>query len=427
MLLEIERIGQRKMGRRRQNYYSPTSGKTYEGLYKRPGDNRWTIAATGETKRFDDEVQAIAWFTAWSRKNNRDIVAVTPEGIQSASPSNAPHWDAGTLPELDKATLAAYFRNQLLTNAVEWAELCGLPTLANFRDMPLPRKSIRLQDLIDTYDLHSEVKPRRKWNAKKIWKSFADSTKAETLRDLTADTVLRFKDEQVATGDSSETLRWRFACIKGVISFGLTRAMDAEEIKLALDKCKVLKAPKGTTKPKSHPIEVEDFHKLLAHADEFMTAAILCGLNCSLHPGEVMGMEWSEIDLARKTYCTDRSKTGVIRAAYLWDRTIEAIQKLPRKSGYVFTSPTGVAYTTGKVTKAFADLRTAAGINPETVFDWIKDGSYTASVQAKVSFELCQIHNGHKLPGKSDEYISRNPEMTKPATDAVEKHYFGTK
>lgn len=445
MLMQIESKFGRKMGRRREHHRDSRTGLPVVGLYKRPGDNRWTIAATGETFRCDDEVLAIDRFRQWERQHKKTSVAFTAGGQQLSAQSAdviqqaiegaaqleaphafTPHTDLAAIYQMDKGHFYAFMRELLLNNAVECAEGTGLPTLANFRDMPIPRASVKMSDLIAAYLEHAEVKQYRKNSIEKLWNKFTETTGAATVRDLTTESILKFRDAEVATGKTPETLKWIFAAIKGVFSFGLDRAFDAVEIRTALDKCVVLKAPNGTGTPKNpSPITREELETLLSKSDEFMQAAILIGLNFCLHPGEAMAVKWSEIDSSGKTFQSRRSKTAVIRAAGLWDRTIAALEKLPKRSEYVFTSTTGLNYSVSMLNKKFAELRANCEVPADLVFDALRDGAYTAACAAGVPMNLCMLLAGHKLPAEADHYVQRNPGMVKPATDAVEKHYFG--
>ena len=87
MLMQEQKFGQSKMGRRRLPYQSPTSGKTYDGLYKRPGDNRWTIIETNETFRQNDEQLAIDEFYRRTGKNKKGRIAFTAGGEQISEQS----------------------------------------------------------------------------------------------------------------------------------------------------------------------------------------------------------------------------------------------------------------------------------------------------------------------------------------------------
>ena len=71
-------------------------------------------------------------------------------------------------------------------------------------------------------------------------------------------------------------------------------------------------------------------------------------------------MKWSEIDLAKATMITARNKTGRIRIAALWPRTIEALKAWGSKSDSVFTTEVGTKADYLCVYRLFKTLRKEA-------------------------------------------------------------------
>ena len=110
-----------------------------------------------------------------------------------------------------------------------------------------------------------------------------------------------------------------------------------------MDRAAVLVPPPHHAKFDPRPISPEAFHKLLAAANELERAALLLSLNACLYLSELLDVDWSELHLNAHEpyYLTNRNKTGMIRAAVLWPRTIDALRKLRRTPGKVFRSRTG--------------------------------------------------------------------------------------
>jgi integrase len=153
-----------------------------------------------------------------------------------------------------------------------------------------------------------------------------------------------------------------------------------------------------------------------------MRCILLLALNTCSYLGEVLRFKWADIDFKKRTLCSRREKTGIIRIACLWDETIDAINKLERKGAAIFVGERGPAnYKT--VYKRFAELRDRAKL-PHVQTGSFRDGAYTAVVEAGIDINLARLLAGHAT-GISDHYLARRPTMVQPACDAVRKQFFG--
>jgi integrase len=416
----------RKMGRK-QKHYVTMKGETIVGLGKRPGDNRWTIIETGETKRWNTEHEALSWFKEWQVAQGKGVVrmatnfkpinsgftaddkqisATSAEVMQQAIAGVAelndtleanvadandtgdeqllqnavdekkalaikpPTIKMGSFIDIPESILGAWLRHATLNNSDYLAQITGIPQYRNLKDMPLPRASVSLKSLIEAYKMHAEVTETRKSKVETTWNKFAEITGATTLRELDVQKVLAFKDALVAEGHSPDTLASYFTRITGVIRFGLGRAMDAVEIQNALNKCEVLVPPKtngekGKTKNNAKPITKENFKKLLeaAAGDDEMVAMLWLMLNCGLYLKDVSGLKWIMFDFNKNTFFQFRNKTDKPQAACLWQETLDALSKIERKGEYVFQSAHGTAFSVGALRNKFRNIVKAAG-NP---------------------------------------------------------------
>lgn len=132
----------------------------------------------------------------------------------------------------------------------------------------------------------------------------------------------------------------------------------------------------------------------------------------------------SECDFAARTLVTDRDKTGVTRVAVLWDRTIEAIRRLPKTNHtHLFLSREGRPYDADGLRTAFRKLRDKAGVDESVKFNHIRDGAYTAAIEGGADLTKAKMLAGHET-GISDAYLKRKPSMVADAVAAIEKHYF---
>jgi integrase len=134
-------------------------------------------------------------------------------------------------------------------------------------------------------------------------------------------------------------------------------------------------------------------------------------------------LNWSDIDLQKRTLTTHRAKTGIVRVAVLWQRTMEALAKLPKDTDAIFlTSGTRMRHNYQTFYKNFKAVRKAAKVNVQ-VSD-IRDGSYTAAVEAGIELHICKLLAGH-ASGIDDHYVKRRPMAVSAACSAIEAAYFG--
>lgn len=397
--------GMTKRGRKHLPHKT-RDGRTIDGLYKKPNSNVWRVLATGQEFRCNDEVQAVAKF-----------YRMTQPGKAQFELSFRDHQNN----TVDRDQLAGYFRDQLLNNRVQFAAEVGIPQLANWQDIPLPKPSIKLAELIDLYVQHAEVKPRHIKKCIKCWKTFTESVNVETLMELTAQKFITWNDGLKAQGYAGPTIEQNIKCVRSVISFGIKRGLDAREVDGCLSVSKVIEMPESLVKdPK--PISREDWDCLMAACNtDVEVAFLLLSMNCCLYCQDVTTMLWSELNLDKGLYQTRRGKTGVVRAATLWNRTVEVLKKLPKTGKHVFTSPNGSAYHVETIRCWFKDIRTAAGLNVE--HNQIRDGAYTVAASTG-NMTASLLLAGHKLQGEADHYVQRNPGMVRQACEAVEFSYF---
>ena len=71
--------------------------------------------------------------------------------------------------------------------------------------------------------------------------------------------------------------------------------------------------------------------------------------------------------------------------------------------------------------RLFKVVRKAAGLE-SVQFAQLRDGSYTAAVEAGIDLNVCRLLAGHAT-GISDHYVKRRPTMVAAACDAVRAAY----
>lgn len=357
---ELSRLAKNESKRgRKQKPHIARDGTPVAGLYHCP-DGRWRIVATGERYTEPDEAVAIAKFRQWQQRRQPEAVArisftAAPERLESELRKS----HVGRVYELTKdvgGSCAVQPQDELVFNlpeAVVWqwvaqqlrknpdraAQLSGLPQWANFKWMEFPQTAIQLEHLVKAYEDHANCLPASKRAVRVAWDEMVMLTGAKTAAELTDHSLIAYADEVKKTYTGSYAGD-RLQRVKRVLSFAMSRPFDRKQIRFVLDLMAVLKKPKVVKNYQPSPVDRRDLAKLLKAADAFDTALILLALNCCMYADEVLAVDWKVIDLNAGTLVTSRGKTGIIRVAVLWTRTIKALQVLKQtaKPGAIFKS-----------------------------------------------------------------------------------------
>jgi integrase len=420
------------MARPQKPHHQSWDNRPVVGLYRCP-DGRWRINATGEKFTCHDEREAIRRFRHWEQQQAgmQVLIPRPPVMPEEMGPFDYKGEPRPRPPHSINSTDFWPWLRELFLNHPEYlAEQMALPQLLNIRHMDMPRPGLKLTELIRAYKEKNPSTPKAKARCVAIFEKLIDHSGARTLDDLTAAALERFKlsVEQSKDIRSAGTKTWMFGQVKAMLSFGLKVGLDQQQIRAALDRCRVLWTADAPPPMQPKPISKEDFHKLLhAAGGGPWRAWLLLGLNAALYLEELCAAKWAELDLDDCVYCTIRNKTKtdrIPRAATLWEETIAALRSLPRGPVYVFTSAHGTRFASSNArANAFADLRERAGVAKEIGFSSLKDAAYSIACQSAPDERLARVLAGHRAPGLLDNYVLRHPEVVRPACDAIYRAY----
>ncbi len=431
---------------RKANHYVAQDGRSIEGL-TRQTDGRWRII--GSTTKFSepDEAMAIAKFRKLTGKDATLEIPVPigddsmniEERIKAIGEADNIRMTTMYLPDdfdvqgpiipakiksiesyikVKETVFWNWLRDQLLTNSLYISQRVGIPQVANLKS-PAVTKATPFSDLLDNYIREANVGEKTFYKVKKEFKRFMKIV-GKTTDDLSVKSLATYR-KSFKPSWSAQTSKTKIAYIKSVFSLAQKTGLIGSSVDDAL---LTLRAPSVTGGYTPSPMAKEDFRTLLDGSDDLWRAILLLSLNCCLYLQECSVVKWDDLDLEKKTFVTRRAKTKVIRAATLWDETIEAVKKMKTKTDYVFSSTHGTSYSAISLRMAFAELRKRVGVNENVKFNHIRDGAYTAAVQKKgVEEKFARVLAGHKATGLQDNYVMRNPEITRDACDAVYAAY----
>lgn len=420
----------KRRGRPSKPYKSPW-GEVINGLRHDPKRGRWFAIGGGLEFVEQDERLAVARFRAWQSEQDGVTVELkrTHPNIRIDFGSESSVKPFAKPTAVDDADLWSYVREQLISRPHWVAERVGIAEVARLGDLPKPTPSPKLADLGELFQAKSTVERAYRRRVELAWTDFEKFCKKQdvtTVRLLTADITADYSDDVNGRGFSPKYTGHWFTSIQRVVNFAMERGQNPTDCRHALDCFKTFQRPKATSGADPKPIGRDEYRLLLSIAeDKRMRGALLIMLNLCMYPQESLNLDWSDIDLDKKTVVTDRSKTKVVRIGVLWDETIEALDKIKTpKTGPIFLSREGSRWSVKTLGKQFRDLRASADLPSDTTMDQLRDGAYTAAVGADgVELKHAMLLAGHSS-GISDYYVKRNPTMVKDAVAAVYRAYF---
>lgn len=326
------------------------------------------------------------------------------------------------------------------TDPVDAAQKLGDPRLKNLDAIKAPKPSLRLSEIAEIYNSKVDVDPQERRLVGRFFNQFAKVAGVKTIREVQGSHVKAYRDtiigEYEKRGLSPIWVRNRYTKVKTLLSYALKLGEDQNEITRVLLLCKMLEAPKDLSGASSRPISREDLHAILRVADARETAMTLVGLNCAFYPIDICRVPESAVDLDKGEVVFDRIKVGkpIARVAVLWQRTIKAIESYRSETPHeavdkdgnrlVFANNYGRMLIKGRFNPLWFKLKQKAGC-PGAVFSQLRDGAYTAAIEAGIDITHCEVLLGHSIGEVKDWYFKRRPQLLAPACAAIEKHYFG--
>ncbi len=174
---------------------------------------------------------------------------------------------------------------------------------------------------------------------------------------------------------------------------------------------KLLPARTKVAKVRHHPAmpytELPSFMAELRDRSSVSARALEFAILTAARTGEVIGAQWSEIDLGARiwTIPAERMKAGREHRVPLSERAVEVLSQLPREAEWVF--PGG---RTGKPLSNMALLELMRGMRPgdgfvphgfrSTFRDW-------ASERTAFPHEVCEMALAHAIPNKVESAYRR--------------------
>jgi len=328
----------------------------------------------------------------------------------------------------DETTFWEQVRKYLLEDPKLVALKTGIKEIARLHTLPEPTAPLPLQTIIDEYINGKVFKYQRQYDdAKVIWDEFAKAVGVDTVDDIQPANLTNYN--KVLRSYKPRTQKNRRDTVSAILNYAalLHRPHRDTIAALKVDIKGVVKTAKKSA-PQPKPWKPAEYHAMLdaCKDDPMWHAILLVSINLGLHGTEMCDLRKEEFDLDNNAFRSTRTKTGVARVAYLWDRTVTAIRKWIATPEYaaietplLFYNGTG-ALNIRKVNAKIRTIRNAAKVN--VVFDGIRDLTRTsAGAENLVAIKWIM---GHTLPGEDDTYAFRDAKETKSVLQKVERAVF---
>jgi len=333
----------------------------------------------------------------------------------------------------------AKLREFILSDPKQAALKIGIPEIANLAAVKPPPPSLPLKHVADFYRDKIDLSETEANRSVRWWDHFRKIVKCQTVRDIEADHIQLYHDSIIGEYRKDKLspawVKHRFGKVKTMLSYAMTKGQDQQEISRVLGLCRMLIAPRNRNGVDSDPITRQQVQALLKVADQREKAIILLGLNCAFYPVDISRLPVSAVDLSKRAVIFDRTKTGnpIPRVAILWERTVKAIRAYQKSYSHeatdkdgqplLFANSEGRQLLKNTVVKWIKNLCDKADC--KVVFSQLRDGAYTAVVDAGVDITQAEVLLGHKIGKVKDAYLKRRPSIVADGCQAVEKHYFG--
>ena len=163
--------------------------------------------------------------------------------------------------------------------------------------------------------------------------------------------------------------------------------------------------------------------RLLAATPDWLREINTFALNTGMRQGEILSLQWQDVDFARGTLVVMKSKNRERRTIPL-NSTVFAVLAAKqaacgRKDGPVFTTSTGTRLKARYVVRAFTKARDRAGI-PDFRFHDLRHTFATRLVQKGVDLYKVQRLLGHKTGVMTQRYAHHSSESLRDGVKVLD-------
>jgi integrase len=162
---------------------------------------------------------------------------------------------------------------------------------------------------------------------------------------------------------------------------------------------------------------------LLTSSSPWLQEIIGFALNTGMRQGEILNLQWQDVDFARGLLMVMKSKNGTRRTIPLNARVYELLSAKQATTGTthgpVFTTPRGNELQVRFLVREFCEARDRAGI-PDFRFHDMRHTFATRLVQRGVDLYKVQRLLGHKTSTMTQRYAHHSPESLRDGVNVLD-------
>jgi integrase len=170
-------------------------------------------------------------------------------------------------------------------------------------------------------------------------------------------------------------------------------------------------------------LAAEEEDRLLAASSPWLREFIVFALNTGMRQGEILNLQWQDVDFARGTLVVMKSKNGTRRTIPLNSKVYEllAVKQAAAgaSKGRVFTTPRGNDLKVRFLVREFFEARDRAGI-PDFRFHDLRHTFATRLVQRGIDLYKVQRLLGHKTNHMTQRYAHHSPESLRDGVKVLD-------
>jgi integrase len=163
--------------------------------------------------------------------------------------------------------------------------------------------------------------------------------------------------------------------------------------------------------------------RLMAAASPWLREIIVFALNTGMRQGEILRLQWQDVDFSRGTLIVMQSKNGMRRTIPLNAKVYELLSAKQAASGLasgpVFKTPLGNLLQVRFLVREFCEARNRAGI-PDFRFHDMRHTFATRLVQRGVDLYKVQRLLGHKTNLMTQRYAHHSPESLREGVNVLD-------
>jgi len=226
------------------------------------------------------------------------------------------------------------------------------------------KKDLSFKDAREKFEAWADAnkKPGTAQAYKECLRRLAESFGGTRLSALSPFLVEKHKQARIQAGARVRANR-ELAVLKNL--FNRCRAWKLFEGDNPVASVKMLKEPRRRLRF----LEWEEEDRLLAECAEPLRTLVLIGTNCGLRlKSEALTLRWADVDVGRRTLTVAAAyaKSGISRTVSLNSVMLDALNRLPKRSEFVFAKETGKPYHAIRGFHAACQRADLTGVTPHT-------------------------------------------------------------